>query len=240
MKTWLITGASSGFGRIMTEHLLERGDHVVATVRREGSLDDLVRRHGEALRVHLLDVSDTAAVRRTVDRAFGDAGRIDVVVSNAGYGTFGAAEELSDEQIDRQIATNLTGSIQLIRASLPHLRSRAAAVSSSCPRPAGRSPIRTSASTMPPNGASKASLRPSRRRSARSASTSCWSSRGRPAPASARTSTAPSRCRNMTRHPRVRYGGSSRRAASGYATMRPMRSTASSRRPIWTGRRCGW
>ena len=124
MKTWLITGASSGFGRIMAERLLARGDHVVATVRREGSLDDLAGRHGEALRVHLLDISDAAAVRRTVDRAFDDTGRIDVVVSNAGYGAFGAAEELFDEQIDRQIATNLTGSIQLIRASLPHLRAQ--------------------------------------------------------------------------------------------------------------------
>jgi NAD(P)-dependent dehydrogenase (short-subunit alcohol dehydrogenase family) len=51
-------------------------------------------------------------------------GRIDVVVSNAGYGLFGAAEEVTDAQIDRQIATNLVGSIQLIRASLPHLRSQ--------------------------------------------------------------------------------------------------------------------
>jgi len=49
-------------------------------------------------------------------------GRIDVVVSNAGYGLFGAGEESSDEQIDRQIATNLVGSIQLIRAVLPYLR----------------------------------------------------------------------------------------------------------------------
>ena len=122
MKTWLITGASSGFGRTMTERLLERGDHVIATVRREGSLDDLADRHGAALRTHMLDVSDAAAVRQTVDRAFGKSERIDVVVSNAGYGAFGAAEELSDEQVDRQIATNLVGSIQLIRASLPHLR----------------------------------------------------------------------------------------------------------------------
>jgi NAD(P)-dependent dehydrogenase (short-subunit alcohol dehydrogenase family) len=60
-------------------------------------------------------------VRGTVDRF----GRIDVVVSNAGYGVFGAAEELSDEQIDAIIATNLTGSIQLIRAVLPHMRAAA-------------------------------------------------------------------------------------------------------------------
>jgi NAD(P)-dependent dehydrogenase (short-subunit alcohol dehydrogenase family) len=121
-KHWLITGASSGLGRIMAAKLLARGDRVVATVRRADALDDLAAGYGERLHVAILDVTDAAAVRRTVDDAFARMGRIDVVVSNAGYGLFGAAEEVSDAQIDRQIATNLTGSIQLIRASLPHLR----------------------------------------------------------------------------------------------------------------------
>ena len=123
-KTWLITGASSGLGRSMAERLLARGDRVVATVRRERALDDLTELYGQALRIETLDVSDVAAVRQVVAAAFGTVGRIDVVVSNAGYGAFGAAEELSDAQINRQIATNLTGSIQVIRASLPHLRAQ--------------------------------------------------------------------------------------------------------------------
>jgi NAD(P)-dependent dehydrogenase (short-subunit alcohol dehydrogenase family) len=59
-----------------------------------------------------------------VDRSFAELGRVDVVVSNAGYGLFGAAEELSDAQVDHIIATNLTGSIQLIRSALPHLRAQ--------------------------------------------------------------------------------------------------------------------
>ena len=59
-----------------------------------------------------------------MDRSFESLGRIDAVVSNAGYGLFGAAEELSDEQVRHIIATNLTGSIQLIRAVLPHLRTQ--------------------------------------------------------------------------------------------------------------------
>lgn len=121
-KTWLITGASAGLGRMLTERLLARGDRVAATVRREVALDDLRSRHGERLRVFTLDVSDVQAIRARVDEAFLAMGRIDVVVSNAAYGLFGAAEELEDAQIDRQIATNLTGSIQLIRAVLPHLR----------------------------------------------------------------------------------------------------------------------
>lgn len=121
-KTWLITGTSTGLGRLLTEHLLERGDCVVATLRRNGVLDDLLTKHGNRLRVVNFDVTDTRAMREAVSQAFQAFDRIDVVVSNAGYGVFGAAEEASDEQVERQIATNLTGSIQLIRAVLPHLR----------------------------------------------------------------------------------------------------------------------
>lgn len=122
MKTWLITGASSGLGRLMCEALLARGDRVFASVRRETALDDLSAKYGDRLQVMVLDLSITATIKPTVEAAFFQAGRIDVVVSNAAYGLFGAAEELSDTQIERQIATNLTGSIQLIRAAIPFLR----------------------------------------------------------------------------------------------------------------------
>ena len=63
-------------------------------------------------------------MRDLVERSFAQLGRVDVVISNAGYGLFGAAEELSDKQIGDMIATNLVGSIQLIRAVLPHLRAQ--------------------------------------------------------------------------------------------------------------------
>ena len=122
MKTWFITGASSGLGRIMVESLLARGDRVVATVRRADALDDLGRSHGDRLRIAVVDLTDTDRMRREVDAAFAAVGRIDVVVSNAAYGLFGAVEEVSDAQLERQIATNLTASIQLLRACLPHLR----------------------------------------------------------------------------------------------------------------------
>jgi len=121
-KTWFITGASSGFGRELADLLLARGDRVAATVRKPDALQDLAARHGERLWVGMLDVAEGAAVRRTVDQAFVELNRIDVVVSNAGYALFGAAEEVSDAQIQRQIETNLTGSIQLARAAIPHLR----------------------------------------------------------------------------------------------------------------------
>lgn len=121
-KTWLITGTSTGLGRLLTQRLLERSDRVVATLRRKGALDDLQALHDDRLHQLIFDVTDTPTMRAAVAHAFTLCERIDVVVSNAGYGLFGAAEEASDEQIERQVATNLTGSIQFIRAVLPHLR----------------------------------------------------------------------------------------------------------------------
>lgn len=123
-KTWFITGASSGLGLVMTEKLLDRGDRVIGSARRMGALSELANAHGDRLSVVAFDLIDTVAMRAAVARAFESVDRIDVVVSNAGYGLFGAAEELSDRQIGRQLATNLTASLQLIRASLPHLRSQ--------------------------------------------------------------------------------------------------------------------
>lgn len=124
MKTWLITGASSGLGLDMTRKLLARGDRVVACGRRSERLEPLVAEAGDRLRIARFDLTDTAALRREVDAAFAAFGRVDVVVSNAGYGLFGAAEEVSDAQIERQLATNLTASIQLVRAVLPPLRAQ--------------------------------------------------------------------------------------------------------------------
>jgi NAD(P)-dependent dehydrogenase (short-subunit alcohol dehydrogenase family) len=123
-KTWLVTGVSSGFGRELSEQLLRRGDRVVGTVRDAAKVADLTARHPDTFTAEILDVTDTTAIRDVVDRSFDRLGRIDVVISNAGYGLFGAAEELTDAQVDHVVATNLTGSIQLIRAALPHLRAQ--------------------------------------------------------------------------------------------------------------------
>jgi NADP-dependent 3-hydroxy acid dehydrogenase YdfG len=120
--TWLITGVSSGFGREMTVQLLARGDRVVGIVRSKRKIDDLISQYPETFYPEILDVTDITALRRVVEGSFKQLGRIDVVVSNAGYGLFGAAEELSDQEIDHMIATNLRGSIQLIRAVIPHMR----------------------------------------------------------------------------------------------------------------------
>lgn len=123
-RTWFLTGASAGIGRLVTEQLLAAGHRVVATARRPEALDDLAGKYGEQLRATQLDVTDTLALRDVVDRTFRQAGRIDVVFSNAGRGSVGGAEELTDAVIDDQIALNLTAPIQLLRAVLPHLRAQ--------------------------------------------------------------------------------------------------------------------
>jgi NAD(P)-dependent dehydrogenase (short-subunit alcohol dehydrogenase family) len=124
MRTWLITGVNSGFGREMTEQLLARGDRVAGTVRQLASMNDLKTRYGERLWLAQLDLTDAPAILCVVNKAFADLGKIDVVVNNAGYGLFGAAESLGDEQITHQIETNLMGSIHIVRAALPHLRTQ--------------------------------------------------------------------------------------------------------------------
>lgn len=123
-RNWFITGISSGFGRHLAEQLLQRGDRVAGTVRQLSKMDDLKSRYGDRLWLTVLDVTDTPGIRHVVEQVFHVFSRIDVMVNNAGYGLFGAAEELSDTQIEHQLATNVIGSIQVIRAALPYLRSQ--------------------------------------------------------------------------------------------------------------------
>lgn len=120
-KTWLITGVSGGFGYEMTKQLLESGCTVIGTVRNTQKVMDLIEKYPETFDCRILDVTDVPSVHSVVGAAFGKHGRIDVVVSNAGYGLFGAAEELTDSEVDHIIATNLTGSIALIRSALRSL-----------------------------------------------------------------------------------------------------------------------
>jgi NAD(P)-dependent dehydrogenase (short-subunit alcohol dehydrogenase family) len=122
VTTWFVTGASRGFGRELTGQLLARGHRVAATLRRPEQLNDLAGRHQDRLWVRALDVTDTGQMRRVVAEAFTDLRRVDVVVSSAGFGVSGAAEDLTDAQVEAMIATNPTASIQLARAVVPYLR----------------------------------------------------------------------------------------------------------------------
>lgn len=124
MKTWFITGTSAGLGRILTEKLLEQGNRVAATLRKTGSLADLKEKYGDRLWIAKLDVTDTQQVKEVMKKAFDELKQIDVIVNNAGYALFCAAEEAGDEQIRQQIDTNILGSVSVIRAALPYLRAQ--------------------------------------------------------------------------------------------------------------------
>ena len=98
-KTWFITGASRGFGRIWAEAALQRGDRVTATARKLADVADLTERFGDAALPLTLDVTDYAQVKQAVHQAYQHFGRLDVLVNNAGASLFAATEEASDEQI---------------------------------------------------------------------------------------------------------------------------------------------
>lgn len=121
-KTWFITGTSRGFGRAWTAAALERGDRVAATARDTTILADLVDRFGDAILPIQLDVDDRAAGIAAVESAHRHFGRLDVVVNNAGYGHFGAIEEITEDEARAQMETNLFGALWITQAAIPLLR----------------------------------------------------------------------------------------------------------------------
>jgi NADP-dependent 3-hydroxy acid dehydrogenase YdfG len=121
-RVWFITGASTGFGRKLAEAVLDKGDRVVATARKEDTVADLERENPGRARAVRLDVTDPAQVKASVQAAIDAFGRIDVLVNNAGYGLLGTVEEVSDAQIRQQFETNLFGLLNVTRAVLPLLR----------------------------------------------------------------------------------------------------------------------
>jgi NADP-dependent 3-hydroxy acid dehydrogenase YdfG len=123
-KAWFITGASKGFGYVWTEAALARGDSVAAAARNIGSLDALKVKYGDRLLPLTLDVGNKSAVDAAVKRAHRQFGRIDVAINNAGYGLFGAVEEVSEQEARAQIETNLFGALWVTQAVLPIMRAQ--------------------------------------------------------------------------------------------------------------------
>jgi NAD(P)-dependent dehydrogenase (short-subunit alcohol dehydrogenase family) len=121
-KTWFITGASRGFGRIWTEAALTRGDNVVATARKLADVADLTERFGDAALPLALDVTDPEQVQQAVTQAHAHFGRLDVVLNNAGYSLVGTAEEASVDEVRAMFDTNFFGTLRVIQAALPLLR----------------------------------------------------------------------------------------------------------------------
>ena len=127
-RTWLITGASRGFGRHLAEAVLEFGDDLVATARRPEQLDDLVARYGDRIRSVALDVTDAAGASSAVKEAVNAFGRLDVVVNNAGYANSAPIEEMAEDDFRAQIETNLFGVVNVTRTALPVLRAQRSGV----------------------------------------------------------------------------------------------------------------
>lgn len=121
-KVFLITGASKGFGRHWAETALRHGHRVVATARQPESLSALVEEFGDAVLPMALDVTDRAACFAVAEQAAAHFGRIDVLISNAGYGHFGFVEEITEAEARNQIETNLFGSLWIVQAVLPTMR----------------------------------------------------------------------------------------------------------------------
>ena len=126
----LITGASTGFGRLFTETLARKGHTIFATMRDPGgrnaknASEIRTLAQNESLPIHVLemDVTDDASVERAIDAAVSKAGRIDVAINNAGYFLTGLEEAVTTEQARRLMDTNFLGPVRVNRAVLPHMR----------------------------------------------------------------------------------------------------------------------
>jgi len=123
MKTWFITGVSSGLGRAIADAAIAAGDTVIGTLRRESECAEFSRLNASAHGV-LLDVTDFDAVPAAVAEAERRHGAIDILVNNAGYGHEGPIEEASLDDVHRQFDVNVFGAIAVAKAVLPGMRER--------------------------------------------------------------------------------------------------------------------
>ena len=123
-RVWLITGASSGFGRAIAEAALAAGDIVVAAARRTDALADLVASAPERVTALALDVTDADRISAAVAQVLDTHGRVDVLVNNAGRGAIGAAEETTDRELRDLMDLHFFGPAALTRAVLPGMRER--------------------------------------------------------------------------------------------------------------------
>lgn len=124
MTTWFITGASRGFGLEIARQALERGDNVVATARKPGTITQALPETGDRLLAVALDVTDEDQARTAVSSAVEAFGSIDVLVNNAGRGLLGAVEESSDAEVRSIYDTNVFGLLNVTRAVLPVMRAQ--------------------------------------------------------------------------------------------------------------------
>ncbi|MFI5874948.1 oxidoreductase [Streptomyces sp. NPDC051445] len=123
-KVWLVTGASSGFGRAVAEAAVAAGDTVIGAARRTGALDDLVAAHPDRVEAIALDVTDGERIDAVAADVLARYGRVDVLVNNAGRTQVGAFEETTDRELRDLFELHVFGPARLTRALLPHMRER--------------------------------------------------------------------------------------------------------------------
>jgi NAD(P)-dependent dehydrogenase (short-subunit alcohol dehydrogenase family) len=121
---WFITGCSTGLGRALAGHVLDRGWHAVVSARDPRTVADLVDAHGDRALALRLDVTDPEQVSAAVARAEDTFGRIDVLVNNAGYGYLAAIEEGEDAEVRALFEANVFGAVAITKAVLPGMRAR--------------------------------------------------------------------------------------------------------------------
>jgi NAD(P)-dependent dehydrogenase (short-subunit alcohol dehydrogenase family) len=124
MKTWFITGASTGFGRQLAETVLQNGDQCVLTARQPEQLADLVTLFSHLAVAVPLDITQPAQITAALAAAREKFGALDVLVNNAGYGLLAALEETDDARLQRCLETNLVGPLRVMRAAIPQLRAQ--------------------------------------------------------------------------------------------------------------------
>lgn len=122
MKTWLITGCSSGFGRNLAETLLSEGEQVIVTARKPKTIQHFAKNYPQTALCLRLDVTKKDTIDATVNAAIEKFGKIDVLINNAGYCLRGAVEECTEEEIYAEFNTNFFGAVRMIQAVLPHMR----------------------------------------------------------------------------------------------------------------------
>lgn len=124
MKTWLITGCSSGIGRGIAKAALEKGDQVIVTARNIEKVLDIIQQYPDLALAVSLDVTDSQSIENAVKEGLYHFGKIDVLVNNAGYGYRAAIEEGEIDAVQTLFNTNFFGPIELIKAVLPQMRKR--------------------------------------------------------------------------------------------------------------------
>lgn len=122
MKTWLITGCSTGFGRELSKYVLEQGHQVIVTARNPNQIEDIVSTYPKTARAFQLDVTVPEQIQAATEFAISEFGTIDVLVNNAGIGYFAAVEESEEEEVRKMFEINVFGLGNMTKAVLPQMR----------------------------------------------------------------------------------------------------------------------